>query len=300
MNADPPLPAPAAQIPLLGAHMSISGGIHRAFERATSIGCTTMQVFTKSNSRWMGPSLTDDNVRQYKQLQAQSGVSPVIAHASYLINLCASNPVTLRRSRDAFVDELERCEALGIHALVFHPGSHLGKGEREGIRLIVESLNAIHARTSGYRTITTLETTAGQGTALGYTFKHLRDIILRVKDGNRMGACIDTCHLFAAGYDITTAEGWEETWTQFEEAVGLDRLVAVHINDSKKSLGSHVDRHEHIGKGMIGLQAFRVLMNDPRLVEIPKILETEKSEDMHEDVENMTLLRSLQTRPKGR
>jgi deoxyribonuclease-4 len=279
--------------------MSISGGIHQALHRASSIGCTTMQVFTKNSARWRGRSLTDGDIQLYRSLQARTGVAPVIAHAAYLINLCALNPTTLKRSRRAFIDELQRCEALGIRALVFHPGSHLGKGEAGGIRRIVESLNMAHAQTPGFRTITALETTAGQGTALGYRFDHLRDIISHVEDPDRMGVCIDTCHLFAAGYDITTDEGWEATLTEFDRVIGFHLLVAIHVNDSRKPLGSRVDRHEHIGKGLIGLTAFRMLMNDSRLLRVPKILETEKSEDMHEDVENMALLRSLRIHREG-
>jgi deoxyribonuclease-4 len=258
-----------------------------------------MQVFTKNSARWRGRSLTDGDIQLYRSLQARTGVAPVIAHAAYLINLCALNPTTLKRSRRAFIDELQRCEALGIRALVFHPGSHLGKGEAGGIRRIVESLNMAHAQTPGFRTITALETTAGQGTALGYRFDHLRDIISHVEDPDRMGVCIDTCHLFAAGYDITTDEGWEATLTEFDRVIGFHLLVAIHVNDSRKPLGSRVDRHEHIGKGLIGLTAFRMLMNDSRLLRVPKILETEKSEDMHEDVENMALLRSLRIHREG-
>jgi deoxyribonuclease-4 len=258
-----------------------------------------MQVFTKNSAQWRGRSLTDGDIQLYRSLQARTGVAPVIAHAAYLINLCALNPITLKRSRHAFIDELQRCEALGMRALVFHPGSHLGKGEAEGIRRIIESLNLVHAQTPGFRTITALETTAGQGTALGYRFDHLRDIIGHVEDPDRMGVCIDTCHLFAAGYDITTDEGWEATLTEFDRVIGFHLLVAIHVNDSRKPLGSRVDRHEHIGKGLIGLTAFRMLMNDSRLLRVPKILETEKSEDMHEDVENMALLRSLRIHREG-
>ena len=279
--------------PLLGAHMSISGGIHLAFQRAMSIGCTTMQVFTKNNTQWRARPLTDDDIRNYRHLGNRAGVAPVVAHAAYLINLCAVNRTTLSRSRRAFVDELQRCEALGIRALIFHPGSHLGKGETEGIRRIAESLDAAHEQTPGYRTMTTLETTAGQGTAIGYRFEHLREIIDRVEGVNRMAVCIDTCHLFAAGYDITTEDGWGKTMKEFDTVIGSHKLAAIHVNDSREPLGSRVDRHEHIGRGLMGLIPFRMLMNDPGLLHIPKILETEKSEDMHEDVENMTLLRSL-------
>ena len=278
---------------LLGSHMSINGGMHTAFERGAMAGCATMQVFTKNGNQWKGRPYSAEDIESYISAAAKSTIAPVIAHASYLINLCATNPGTLDKSRAAFQDELHRCESLGITGLVFHPGAHTGRGEADGIRLIAESLNMAHAATPGFRTLSLLETTAGQGTALGYRFEQLRSIIDLVDDASRMGVCLDTCHVFAAGYDITTEAGWDSTMSEFTDVVGPGRLAAVHVNDSKKERGSRVDRHHHIGQGMIGLTAFRMLVNDPRLALIPKILETEKSEDMHEDIENMTLLRSL-------
>lgn len=278
---------------LLGAHMSTVGGVHTAFARGASIGCTTMQVFVKNNNQWYGKPLTPEDVTLYKSGQELTSIAPVVAHAAYLINLCATNPSTLKNSRRAFENELTRCEALGITALIFHPGAHVGAGEEEGIKRIAESLNMVHAKTLGFRVLSALECTAGQGTTLGYRFEQLREIIDRVDEHGRMGVCLDTCHLFAAGYDISTEKGWHDTMEDFDRIVGLERLVAVHTNDSKRECGSRVDRHEHIGKGMIGLTGFRMLMNDPRLAAVPKILETEKSEDMHEDVENMRVLKSL-------
>ena len=278
---------------LLGSHMSISGGIHTAFERAASIGCATMQVFTKNNNQWKAPPVTERDIANYKTAQAKARIAPVVAHAAYLINLCATKPATLAMSRNAFVDELQRCEALGISALIVHPGAHVGAGEEEGIKRIAESLSIAHQQTAGFHVLTALETTAGQGTTLGYRFEQLRAIIDLVDEKDRMAVCLDTCHVFAAGYDISTEEGWAETLDRFDLVIGLQRLAAVHVNDSKKPLGSRVDRHEHLGKGMIGLTAFKMLMNDPRLQKIPKILETEKSEDLHEDIENMRVLRSL-------
>jgi deoxyribonuclease IV len=278
---------------LLGAHTSISGGVHTAFVRAAGIGCTTMQVFTKNSNQWSARQLTDEEIHTYKTTAARTTIAPVVAHAAYLINLCATNSSTLKKSRQAFVDELQRCETLGISALIFHPGAHVGSGENEGIKRIAESINSAHMKTQDFRVFSTLETTAGQGTTLGYRFEQLRQIIDLVEEPERMRVCIDTCHLFAAGYDIRTERGWEDTITSFDNIVGLQRLVAAHVNDSKKDFDSRVDRHEHIGKGLIGLTAFRMLMNDSRLELIPKILETEKSEDMHEDVENMDVLRSL-------
>ncbi|MFA5834153.1 MAG: deoxyribonuclease IV [Bacteroidota bacterium] len=278
---------------LLGAHMSIAGGVHTSVDRAISIGCTALQVFTKNNNQWNGKPFTEEDITQYKKKISAAGIAPVVSHDSYLINLCATNPDILKKSREAFIDELERCEQLGIQLLNFHPGSHLGLGDEEGIKGICESLNIAHDATKGFKVKSVLEATAGQGTNVGYKFEHLRAIIDGVAHPERMAICIDTCHIFAAGYDISTEKGYEETFILFDEIVGLDRLVAFHINDSKKGLGSHVDRHEHIGKGAIGLTGFRLLMNDDRFAHIPKILETPKSNDLHEDVENMTLLKSL-------
>jgi deoxyribonuclease IV len=278
---------------LLGSHTSVAGGIHTAFARAAGIGCTTMQVFVKNANQWYGKPATDDDVQKYRQAEAQTAIHPVIAHAAYLINLCAANPAIREKSRDGFLDELRRCELFGIKALVVHPGAHVGAGEEEGIKSIAESLNVIHEQTKGFRTLSTLETTAGQGTTLGYRFEQLRRIIDLVDEKDRLAVCIDTCHLFAAGYPVHTKEGWNTTIKELDQIVGLSRLVAVHVNDSMKPFGSRLDRHEHIGKGVMGLEGFRAMMNDPRLRGVPKILETDKSEDLHEDVENMSALRNL-------
>jgi deoxyribonuclease-4 len=278
---------------LLGSHTSVSGGIYKAFERAASIGCTTMQVFVKNANQWYGKPCTDEDVSKYRAAEAQTSVHPVIAHAAYLINLCAANPAIRSKSREGFLDELRRCEMFGIKALVVHPGAHVGAGEDEGIKCIAESLNVIHEQTRSFRALSALETTAGQGTTLGYRFEHLRRIIDLVDQKDRMAVCIDTCHLFAAGYPVHTDEGWDSTIKEFDQIVGLNHLVAVHVNDSMKPFGSRLDRHEHIGKGVMGLEGFRALMNDPRLAHIPKILETDKSEDLHEDIENMGVLRGL-------
>lgn len=278
---------------LLGSHTSVSGGIHKAFERASSIGATTMQVFVKNASQWYGKPCTEEDVSKYREAEGQTTIHPVIAHAAYLINLCAANPAIRKKSREGFLDELRRCEMLGIKALVVHPGAHVGAGEDEGIKCIAESLNVMHEQTKGFRTLSALETTAGQGTTLGYRFEHLRRIIDLVDDKNRVAVCIDTCHLFAAGYPVHTKEGWDTTIKEFDQIVGLGRLVAVHVNDSMKPFDSKRDRHEHIGKGVMGLEGFRAMMNDVRLVNIPKILETDKSEDLHEDAENMRVLKSL-------
>jgi deoxyribonuclease-4 len=278
---------------LLGTHVSIAGGLDNAFRRAEQIGCSTMQIFVKNASQWKAKPLTESDVTSYKTACAGATIAPVIAHAAYLINLCAVDPGVLERSRDGYEDELRRCEALGVAGLVVHPGAHLGAGVDAGLEGIADSLNAIHDRTPGFRTLTLLETTAGQGTTLGSSCAQLRTIIDAVRHRDRIGICLDTCHVFAAGSDIRTGAGWESLLADFDRTLGLDRLKAIHVNDSKKELGSRVDRHEHIGQGRIGLEGFRFLMNDPRLAGIPKILETEKSDDMHEDVENMARLKGL-------
>jgi deoxyribonuclease IV len=278
---------------LLGTHVSVAGGIHKAFERGEQIGCTTMQVFTKNSNQWAGKALTGEDIQSYKTASGKSTIDPVFAHASYLINLCATNPAILARSRTALADELLRCQTLGIRGLIFHPGAHLGAGEQEGIRKIAESINDVHSRTGPIAPLTILETTAGQGTAIGYRFDHLASVIERCAVPDRLAICLDTCHLYAAGYAIDTEKGWHAMLGELDTTVGLSRLAAIHVNDSKRELGSRVDRHEHIGKGKINPLAFRLLMNDPRLAAVPKILETDKSDDMHEDVENMAYLRSL-------
>lgn len=278
---------------LLGAHMSIAGGVHIAVDRATSIGCTALQVFTKNNNQWSGKPFTQDDIDAYKKKISAAEIAPVVSHDSYLINLCATNPDTLKKSRAAFIDELQRCEQLGIPLLNFHPGSHLGTGDEEGIKRICESLNIAHEATKDFSVKSVLETTAGQGTNVGYRFEHLRAIIDGVNHPERMAVCIDTCHIFAAGYDIATERGFEETFKEFDGIIGLNRLAAFHVNDSKKGLGSRVDRHAHIGKGAIGEMGFCLLMNDRRFAYIPKILETSKSDDLHEDVENIAVLRGL-------
>ena len=281
---------------LLGAHMSIAGGVHTAVERGISIGCTTMQMFVKNNNQWRGKELSDEDISTYKKLLQESSIGPVVVHDTYLINLCATDKEILRKSRTALKDELDRCERLGVEYLNFHPGSHIGAGEKEGIKRIAESLNTIHDQTRGYGVRSVLETTAGQGTAIGYRFEQLREIIDLVEDAERMAVCVDTCHVFAAGYDIATERGYEKTFEDFDAVIGLGRLAAFHVNDSKREFGSRVDRHEHIGKGAIGKTGFRLLMNDDRFRTVPKILETPKGPEMKEDVKNMRLLRSLVVR----
>ena len=278
---------------LLGAHTSIAGGVSKAVERADKFGFTAMQIFTKNNNRWFTKPLDEKEIDAFKTKLKNSHIKFVVSHDAYLINLCATDKEILKKSRRAFLDELERCELLSIPHLNFHPGSHLGAGENDGIKLIAESINITHDKTKGYKVSSMLETTAGQGTAIGYRFEQLQQIIELVEQKERMTVCIDTAHIFAAGYDIKDPKNFKRVIKEFDEIIGLERLKCFHMNDSKKPLGSRVDRHEHIGKGFIGLQGFSNIMNDRHLKKIPKILETPKGKEQLEDLENLAVLKSL-------
>jgi deoxyribonuclease-4 len=278
---------------LLGAHTSISGGVSKAVDLADKLGFTAMQIFTKNNNRWFQKKLDEKEISSFKSQLKNSNIKFAVSHDSYLINLCAINRTILEKSRKAFVDELERCEQLGIPHLNFHPGAHLGAGEEDGIKRIAESINIAHEKTKEYSVSSMLETTAGQGTTIGYRFEQLREIIELVEDKDRMTICIDTAHIFAAGYNIRESKSYKKVIREFDEIIGLERLKCFHMNDSKKLLGSRVDRHEHIGKGFIGLEGFSNIMNDRKLMTIPKILETPKGKEMQEDIENLNVLKSL-------
>ena len=278
---------------LLGAHTSISGGVSKSVELAEKLGFTAMQIFTKNNNRWFQKKLDEKEINLFKTKLQISSIKFVVAHDSYLINLCATKKTILEKSRKAFLDELERCDLLGISHLNFHPGAHLGSGEEEGIKRIAESLNIAHEKTKNFKVSSMLESTAGQGTTLGYKFEQLRKIIDLVEAKERMSVCIDTAHVFASGYDIKDPTSFKKIIKAFDEIIGLERLKCFHMNDSKKPLGSKVDRHEHIGKGFIGLEGFKNIMNDKRLTKIPKILETPKGKEQLEDLENLKVLKSL-------
>lgn len=283
--------------------MSIAGGLHRAVERAVEAGCDTLQVFVRNQRQWAAPPLQEADVRAWRQALDATRLDPVIAHDSYLINLAAPDERIRHRSVDAFVDELERCERLGIAGLVTHPGSHNGTGEKAGIGRIVRSLNTIHRRTRGFRTTTLLETTAGQGTNIGHRFEHLAAILARVAEPERIAVCLDTCHVFAAGYDLVSETGYAATIDALEHHIGLGRIRCFHVNDSKKPLGSRVDRHAHIGQGAMGRDAFRHLVTDPRFFGVPMILETPKGEDARGrdlDRVNLSTLRRLVRRPASK
>jgi deoxyribonuclease-4 len=277
----------------LGAHESIAGGIYKAFDRAESVGCDALQVFVKPNRAWAVTPLTEEDVARFKRRAAETGIHPVVAHTSYLLNLASPEDDLWGRSIETLVLEMERCEVLEIPFLVLHPGHHVGAGEKAGLVRVARALGAAHAATLGFRVRILLENTAGQGSALGYTFKQLAWMLANTAQGERLGVCLDTCHLFAAGYELRTPEGYATTISAFDTVVGLDRLHALHLNDSKHDLGSGKDRHEHIGEGFIGLDGFRHILNDPRLDGLPGLLETPKSDDLREDEENLARLRSL-------
>lgn len=278
---------------LLGAHISIAGGMDKAILRGTSLFCTAIQVFTKNANQWKGRPLRPEEIEAFLALREKSTISKVIAHDSYLINPATSDPDLRKKSINALISEMERCRALEISCIVIHPGAHLGMGEETGIRNIADSLNAVFQQTEGWNVAIAIETTAGQGTSIGYRFEHLRQIREGVRDKDRIKTCLDTCHIFAAGYDIRTAKGYHQVISDFDRTVGIDSLVCLHVNDSKKGLGSRVDRHEQIGKGFIGTRAFQLLMNDKRFRETPRIIETPKGKEMEEDRANLALLKSL-------
>jgi deoxyribonuclease-4 len=277
----------------LGAHESIAGGLHKAFDRAQSVGCETVQIFVKSNRSWAVRPLTEEDIARFKASAEETGIRPVVGHTSYLLNLGTHDEALWAKSRDMLVVELERCEALEVPWLVLHPGSHVGAGEEAGLARVARALGEVHAATPGFRTQILLETTAGQGTSLGCRFEHLSWLMENTPEGERLGICLDTGHVFAAGYELRTVAGYAATMEAFDRAIGLERLHAIHLNDCKGSLGSRRDRHEHIGKGHIGLEGFRHVVNDPRLAGLPGLLETPKGDGLHEDRENLAVLRSL-------
>lgn len=276
--------------------MSISGGVDKAIIRGASVGCRAVQIFTKSSNQWAAKELDDEVVARFKANTMETGISSVVAHDSYLINLASPNNDLREKSFHAFLDEMDRCRKLNIKSLIMHPGSHTGQGEEEGIKAISAEFRKLLAMSDGWGVDIVLETTAGQGTNLGYSFEQLAAIIENAGSNDRMKVCFDTCHVFASGYDISTIDGYHETMKRFDRLIGLDRIVAFHINDSKKGLGSRVDRHEHLGKGEIGETAFRMIMKDDRFKAIPKILEMPKGKDMDEDRQNMAFLKNLLTK----
>jgi deoxyribonuclease-4 len=283
---------PTSEI-LLGAHMSIGGGVHVAIERACSIECTAMQMFVKNNMQWFARPLTVGEICAFLDHAQRAELVSVFAHANYLINLAATNPQFHANSIRALSEELTRADQLEIPFLVLHPGAHLGAGEELGLRKIVSSINEVFARLPALKTKIALETTAGQGSCLGHTFEQIAFIIANAREPERICVCLDTAHVFAAGYDMMDAIAMKKMFGEFDRVIGRDRLAAIHMNDSKTAPGSRVDRHEHIGKGQIGLAAFRFIMNEPRFRNIPKVLETPKGKELREDIANMRTLRRL-------
>jgi deoxyribonuclease-4 len=280
-------------MPLLGAHMSIAGGLHLAFARIREVKGEALQIFLRNERRWEMRPLSREAVSRFRRAHEESGNLPVAAHDSYLINLAALDPVVRNRSINAFAEELRRGERLGISFLVTHPGSHLGQGVEAGLERFVWGMDRAISASSTSSIAVLIETTAGQGTNLGATFEQIASILGRSRHGHRLGVCFDTCHCFAAGYDLRTPEAYEETMRRFHNVIGLERLKYLHLNDSKGELGSRLDRHEHIGKGKIGLAGFELLLKDARFRDHPMVLETPKGKNLTEDRKNLKVLRSL-------
>ncbi len=285
----------------LGAHMSIAGGLHLALERGHALGCFAVQIFVKNQRQWAARPLGADEVRAFRAARRATGIPAVFAHASYLINLASPDAAAWARAVDVFTDELERAEALGLACVAIHPGSHLGTGVEAGLARVAAAVRETLRRTRGYRVRIALENTAGGGGTLGRTFGELGALLDRTGRARRVGVCLDTCHLFAAGYDLRAPAGYRAAMAECAEAVGLERLLAFHLNDAKAPLGSGLDRHENIGRGRLGLGPFRLLLNDARFAAVPKVLETPKDPEPAADLRNLAVLRRLRvSAPRSR
>lgn len=282
-------------MPLLGAHMSVAGGIYKAAEESEAHLCQTVQVFTKNASQWKGKPLSQEDIDNFRRAARKANLKHNLSHNSYLINLASPDDGMFAKSIEAFVDEMQRAEQLELDYLVAHPGSHLKTGEEAGIARIANGLDEIHRRCPDFKVMILLEITAGQGTNLGCKFEHMAGILKLVKHAEKLGICFDTCHAFAAGYPLFPKADYDATWQEFDTLIGIKKLKAFHLNDSKKGLGSRVDRHEHIGKGALGLEPFRLILNDPRFASLPMVLETPKEEGDNHDMDgvNLTVLRNL-------
>jgi len=279
-------------MPLFGAHESVAGGLHLAFDRIDSVGGDSLQIFTRNQRQWTPKPLSDEEIRDFHAAHERYHGMPVASHASYLLNLATVKEELLAKSITALVLEFARCRLLGVPYVVMHPGSHGGDGVEAGIARFLAGMDRVLEQ-SGDGVMLLLETTAGQGTGLGSSFAEIGTIIKESRFAERIGVCVDTCHIFAAGYDLRTAETYQATISELDREVGLSKVKFFHLNDSKKGCGSRVDRHEHIGKGMIGLDGFRYLVNDPRFAAMPMTIETDKGDDLAEDRENIAVLRSL-------
>ena len=286
-------------MPILGAHQSIAGGYFRSAEIAAECGCDCVQLFTKNNNQWKAKSLTDDDAAKFQAALKRLKITHPLSHDSYLINLAAPDEELWRKSIEAYSIELLRAEELGIPNVVMHPGAFTTSSEEAGLKRIVQAIDEIHEKVGDLKVRTLLENTAGQGSTLGWRFEQLEAILEGVKQPKQLGVCIDTCHLLAAGYPISTPKDYDATMKELDKTVGLKLVKAIHLNDSKKELGSRVDRHEHIGQGKIGLAGFRLLLNDPRFAKVPMYLETPKEDESGEpdgvrlDRMNLATLRSL-------
>jgi deoxyribonuclease-4 len=281
---------------MFGSHLSIAGGLHNALIEARRLKMDCVQIFTKNQRQWKVPPLTDEQVTLWQQHRKQTKIDQVVSHDSYLINLASPDSGNRTKSINLFRDELVRCEALGIQNLVTHPGAHMKEGEAKGIKRVAQSLNAIHRELPGLKVVTCLEVTAGQGTTLGYKLEHLQQIIDQCDQPDRLAVCLDTAHLLEAGYDLTSAKGARSFIDELDQILGLDAINAIHLNDSKTPLGSHVDRHEHIGHGYVSLDAFKVFVSKRVFAKIPKILETAKEDHPSGqpwDLVNLHVLRNL-------
>jgi len=277
----------------LGAHMSVAGGLFRALERGAELACGAVQIFVKNQRQWAARPLSGEEVRAFQAARRQTRIRSVFAHASYLINLAAPDPVAWARAVDVFADELARAEALGLGAVVIHPGSHMGAGLEAGLARITAGIDAALGRTRGYRVKVALENTAGAGHTIGRSFAELAALIERSAVPERLGVCIDTCHLHAAGYDLLTAAGYRRTLDECVAVLGARRILAFHLNDARAPRGSGLDRHEHIGQGALGLAPFRCLLRDRRFARVPKVLETPKEPEPVADRTNLRRLRAL-------
>jgi deoxyribonuclease-4 len=280
-----------------GSHLSIAGGCDLALTRAAALEIAACQLFTKNASQWKAKPLDQAVIERFREQRVATGMRHLVAHDSYLINIASPADELWEKSRLALMEELDRCDQLGVAYLVSHPGGHMGTGEDVGMRRVAEAINRIHAERPNGETVLLLETTAGQGTALGRTFEEIAGILALVDDKRRAAVCLDTCHIFAAGYDIRDRETYDATMQAFDNVIGLDQIKFIHLNDSKKGLGSRVDRHTHIGEGELGLSAFELLVNDPRMAGLPGILETPKGDTDEEDRRNLATLRSLVREP---
>jgi deoxyribonuclease-4 len=275
---------------ILGAHQSIAGGYYKSAERARTVGCDCVQLFTKNNNQWRAKELTNDDVRRFLAALKEHGIAHPLAHDSYLINLASPDPMLWKKSVDSFVMEMLRADRLGIPYVVTHPGAHTSGSQEAGIAAVVLALDEVHGQTRGIKTRCLLETTAGQGSCLGCRFEQLASMLDGVKNPDLLGVCVDTCHVFASGYPLGTIKEYKATMRALDKTVGLKRVKAFHLNDSAKPLGSRVDRHAHIGRGMIGKEAFRLLLNDPRFRKVPMYLETPKGMEKGKDLDKINLL----------